>query len=201
MNWEPVLETVLAILAAYAVLLVCLAVYARRHPDVISLRDALRLGPDLLGLVRRLATDRSVPLRARVLLGLLAVYLVVPIDLVPDFLPVIGYADDVVVLAVVLRAAVRAAGPDALARHWRGSDAGLRAVRALAGVREPGIDGLGATDGADGRDGIHNIGGADRARRAHGAGRTDGTDGAGGTDEAEGTDGTDGTDAAGRNTA
>lgn len=159
MDWEPVLETVLAILAAYAVLLVCLAVYARRHPDVIPLRDALRLGPDILGLVRRLATDRSVPVRARVLLGLLAVYLVVPIDLVPDFLPVIGYADDVVVLAVVLRAAVRAAGSDALARHWQGSDAGLRAVRALAGVREPGTP---RPDGADGRDGTDGTDAAGR---------------------------------------
>ncbi|PPB47971.1 hypothetical protein C4K88_16020 [Arthrobacter pityocampae] len=165
MDWEPALETVLAISAAYAVLLVCLAVYARRHPDVISLRDALRLGPDLLGLVRRLATDRSVPLRARVLLGLLAVYLVVPIDLVPDFLPVIGYADDVVVLAVVLRAAVRAAGPEALAHHWRGSDPGLRAVRALAGVREAGADGLEATDGTDRADGIGGVDSADRADR------------------------------------
>ena len=150
MDWERVLEIVVAILAAYAFLLACLAVYAQRHPEVISLRDALRLGPDLLGLIRRLAADRSVPVWARVLLGLLAVYLVVPIDLVPDFLPVIGYADDVVVIAVTLRAVVRAAGPEALTRHWKGSDAGLRAVRALAGLRGPGAGG--ATDRADGTD-------------------------------------------------
>jgi len=149
MNWETALRGALALLAAYALLLGCLAVYARRHPDVISLRDALRLVPDLLGLVRRLAADRSVPVRARVMLGLLVAYLVLPIDLVPDFLPVIGYADDVVVIAVVLRAVVRAAGPDALARHWRGSDAGLRAVRALAGVSTPGAAG-GDADGDDG---------------------------------------------------
>ncbi|WP_434992426.1 YkvA family protein [Arthrobacter sp. Ld5] len=153
MNWEPVVETAVAILVAYAVLLVGLAVYARRHPEVLSLQDALRLGPDLLGLVRRLATDRSVPVRARVMLGLLAVYLVFPIDLVPDFLPVIGYADDVVVIAVTLRAVVRAAGPEALARHWRGSDAGLRVVRALAGLRDPGADGADGSGGADGTDG------------------------------------------------
>ncbi|MHA7239676.1 YkvA family protein [Arthrobacter sp. TMS1-12-1] len=158
MNWETVLHGAIALLAAYAFLLACLAVYARRHPDVIPLRDALRLGPDLLGLVRRLTADRSVPVRARVMLGLLVAYLVMPIDLVPDFLPVIGYADDVVVIAVVLRAVVRAAGPDALVRHWRGSDAGLRAVRALAGVggqRADGSDGgVGAGD-ADGDDGAH----------------------------------------------
>ncbi|MBG6225862.1 uncharacterized membrane protein YkvA (DUF1232 family) [Arthrobacter sp. CAN_A2] len=159
MSWEPVLEIVVAVLATYGVLLACLAIYARRHPDVISLRDALRLGPDLLGLIRRLAADRSVPMRARILLGLLAVYLVVPIDLVPDFLPVIGYADDVVVIAVTLRAVVRAAGPEALVRHWKGSDAGLRAVRALAGVRGPGADG---TDGADTDDGDDGADGAGR---------------------------------------
>ncbi|WP_247828073.1 YkvA family protein [Arthrobacter antioxidans] len=156
MDWAPVLEIAVGLLAAYAFLLACLAVYARRHPDVISLRDALRLGPDLVGLIRRLAADRSVPVRTRVLLGLLAVYLVVPIDLVPDFLPVIGYADDVVVIAVTLRAVVRTAGPEALVRHWKGSDVGLRAVRALAGVSEPGADetdGTGSDDGTDGADG------------------------------------------------
>lgn len=171
MGWEPVLHLVIAMLAAYGALLVCLATYARRHPDVISLQDALRLVPGLLGLVRRLSADRSVPVRARVLLGLLAVYLVIPIDLVPDFLPVIGYADDVVVIAMTLRAVVRAAGPEALVRHWRGSDAGLRAVRALAGVREPGAGeahdgaGGGTSDRADRNDGTDGDGGADDDRR------------------------------------
>ena len=97
---------------AYALFLACLAVYARRHPDVLSLTDALRLAPDILRLVRRLAADRALPRRSRLLLlGLLA-YLLLPIDLVPDVLPVVGYADDLVLIAVVLRAVVRSAGPE-----------------------------------------------------------------------------------------
>ena len=57
-----------------------------------------------------------------------------PVDLVPDFLPVIGYADDVVIVAVAIRAVVRSAGPDALARHWPGTPDGLRTLRRLAGL-------------------------------------------------------------------
>lgn len=59
--------------------------------------------------------------------GLLAV----PIDPVPDFIPVIGYADDAVIAAVVLRATVRAAGVEALRRHWPGTPEGLDAVLRL----------------------------------------------------------------------
>lgn len=140
MDRHAALSVVVALVLAYALFLACLAVYARRHPDVLSLTDALRLGPDILRLVRRLAADRALPRRSRLLLlGLLA-YLLLPIDLVPDVLPVVGYADDLVLIAVVLRAVVRSAGPDALRRHWPGSDGGLRLVRALAGLRDPGED-------------------------------------------------------------
>lgn len=137
MAWQVVLEIAVAVLVTYVLLLAALAIYAKRHPDVVSLADALRFGPDVLRLIRRLAADRAVPGRARMLLGGLAVYLVSPIDLVPDFLPVIGYADDIVLIAVVLRAVVRSAGPDPLERHWPGSDGGLGVVRALAGLGGP----------------------------------------------------------------
>ena len=70
----------------------------------------------------------------RLTLWVLAGYLLVPIDLVPDFLPVIGYADDAIVVAVALRRVVRAAGRDAVERHWRGDAAGLDVVRRLAGL-------------------------------------------------------------------
>jgi uncharacterized membrane protein YkvA (DUF1232 family) len=65
-----------------------------------------------------------------VLLG----YLLLPIDLVPDFIPVIGYADDAIVVALVLRFATRHAGADALGRHWPGTPQGLQALRALTGL-------------------------------------------------------------------
>ena len=83
---------------------------------------------------RGLATDPDVPRGVRVRMGLLVGYLLMPIDLVPDFVPVVGYADDAIVVVWALRSVVRAAGPDALDRHWSGTPAGLRAVKRLAGV-------------------------------------------------------------------
>jgi uncharacterized membrane protein YkvA (DUF1232 family) len=57
-----------------------------------------------------------------------------PIDLVPDFVPVVGYADDALLVAWALRSVVRTAGPEALERHWPGTPEGLDVVRRLARV-------------------------------------------------------------------
>lgn len=111
--------------------LLMLALLWRAKPDDLTLRDAVRLVPDLLRLLKRLAADRTLPRGVRVRLVLLLGYLAMPIDLVPDFIPVLGYADDVVVVAIVLRSVVRTAGPDALERHWPGTPEGLRVIRTL----------------------------------------------------------------------
>jgi uncharacterized membrane protein YkvA (DUF1232 family) len=84
--------------------------------------------------VRRLAADRSLPRGVRVRLWLLLAYLLSPVDLVPDVVPVLGYADDVVVVALALRSVVRRAGGDALAAAWPGGPAGLAVVQRLAGL-------------------------------------------------------------------
>jgi uncharacterized membrane protein YkvA (DUF1232 family) len=75
-----------------------------------------------------------VPVAARARLWLLLAYLAMPIDLVPDFVPVVGYADDALLVAWALRSVVRAAGPEALERHWPGTPEGLDVVRRLARV-------------------------------------------------------------------
>jgi uncharacterized membrane protein YkvA (DUF1232 family) len=62
----------------------------------------------------------------------LVAYLSVPIDLVPDFIPVIGQLDDVIVAALALRYALRAGGPDLLREHWPGPEESLAAVVRLA---------------------------------------------------------------------
>jgi uncharacterized membrane protein YkvA (DUF1232 family) len=97
--------------------------------DPASVRAAARLAPDTVRLVRRLATDRSVPRSARVAVWLLLGYLAVPIDLVPDFIPVIGVADDVILTALVLRHLVHRAGPAKLEEHWPGAPEGLTSLR------------------------------------------------------------------------
>jgi uncharacterized membrane protein YkvA (DUF1232 family) len=125
---------VAGVVVVYCVLCLLLWRHARRHPDTAGMRDALRLLPDLLRLIKQLAVDPTLPTGVRVRLGLLLLYLACPVDLIPDFIPVIGYADDAVIAALVLRSVVRRAGPDALDRHWPGSPAGLQLVHRLAGI-------------------------------------------------------------------
>jgi uncharacterized membrane protein YkvA (DUF1232 family) len=131
--------TAIEILVAVALgLLVCwlalLVVMWRLRPREGVTTEALRAVPDVVRLTHRLARDPSLPRTLRISLWLLLAYLISPIDLVPDFIPVIGYADDAVIVALVLRAVVRRAGRDAVTRHWPGSAIGLDAVERLAGI-------------------------------------------------------------------
>jgi uncharacterized membrane protein YkvA (DUF1232 family) len=130
--WTAALAVAGGLLLLWLVLLLLLW---RARPAELGAREALRLLPDLVRLVRRLAADRTLPGAVRVRLGLLLGYLLCPVDLVPDVIPVLGYADDVVVVAWALRSVVRRAGGEALARHWPGEPAGLAVVRRLAGLR------------------------------------------------------------------
>jgi uncharacterized membrane protein YkvA (DUF1232 family) len=98
------------------------------------LREALRLLPDLLRLLPRLAADPHLPRGVRVGLALLLAYLAFPLDLVPDFIPLLGYADDAIIVAAVLRWAVRRAGLDAVRRHWPGTDDGFTVLCHLTGL-------------------------------------------------------------------
>ena len=131
--WQMLVGVALAILVVWLLLIVFLW---KARPDELSVRAAARLLPDTLRLVRRLGADRSLPLSVRLPLWLLIGYLLLPIDLIPDFVPVLGYADDVVAVAVVLRSVVRRAGPEALTRHWPGTPDGLAVISRLAGIAE-----------------------------------------------------------------
>lgn len=99
------------------------------------LGEAARLMPDTLRLLRRLASDRSLPRGVRTRLWLLFAYLAMPLDLIPDFLPVIGYADDAIIVAAVLRSVVRRAGFDAVEQHWPGTPDGLAALSRATRLR------------------------------------------------------------------
>ncbi len=109
--------------------LVLVAVLWATSPDELRLRELLRLLPDVLRLVHRLAGDGTLPRGVRVRLWLLLGYLALPFDLVPDFVPVLGHADDAVVVVLVLRSVVRHAGAAAIDRHWPGTPDGLAALR------------------------------------------------------------------------
>ncbi len=85
-------------------------------------------------LLKRLAADADVPRGVRIRMALLLVYLALPIDLIPDFIPVLGYADDAILVALVLRSATVRAGPEVIAKHWPGTPDGLAALRQLCGA-------------------------------------------------------------------
>jgi uncharacterized membrane protein YkvA (DUF1232 family) len=128
---EVVTGVVIAVVAAWLLLLVGLVIV---RPRGSLLREAIRLLPDLLRLVTRLARDPELPRSVRWRLAGLLAYLALPVDLVPDFIPVLGYADDAIVVAWVLRSVVRRVGTDAVRARWPGTDDGFAALRRLTGI-------------------------------------------------------------------
>ena len=125
-----------ALVASWLLLIVGLLIVRPKGP---LLREAIRLLPDLLRLLTRLARDRDLPRAVRVRLGLLMAYLAIPFDLIPDFIPVVGYADDAIIVAAVLRSVVRRAGIEPVRRHWPGTAPGFAALCRLTGLPAPGV--------------------------------------------------------------
>lgn len=129
--WTVVAGFAVAVFVLWVVLVGALLV---ARPKGLGLRDAARLLPDVLRLLRRLAADRDLPRGVRVRIWLLLAYLAFPIDLIPDFLPVIGYADDAIVTLLVLRSVVRHAGASVIEDRWPGTPDGLITLQRLTGL-------------------------------------------------------------------
>ena len=137
MAWRVLLGLVAALVVAWAVLAVFLFI---AKPKGSLAKEVVRLLPDTVRLLRQLAADPTLPRGVRIRLWLAFAYLAFPIDPIPDFLPVIGYADDAIVVALVLRSVARRAGPGPVRRHWPGSDDGLAVlwrVARLPGASQP----------------------------------------------------------------
>jgi uncharacterized membrane protein YkvA (DUF1232 family) len=118
-----------ALVAAYALAIAALLLAGRRS----HARALAGFVPDCARLFKRLAGDPSVSRRHKTLLVLVAGYLATPIDLVPDFIPVVGQLDDAILVALALRSLVRAAGPEVVTAHWPGPPSSLAVVLRLAG--------------------------------------------------------------------
>ena len=115
---------------------------ARRPDDVISpggrtpvLRrlglEAVVAVPNLIRLVRDLLGDSRVPRRSKVALGAAIAYVVSPVDLIPEVIPVAGVADDLLVLCFAINHLVSVAGEEVVLEHWRGSRDVLDLVRSV----------------------------------------------------------------------
>ena len=126
--WQPLLIAVAAMLGAYAVFLLAL-VRAGRRSDAAALA---RFIPDCLVLFRRLLTDLRVPWPRKAALAAAIAYLATPFDLVPDFIPVAGQIDDILIVALALRGVLRGAGEYVVREHWPGPQQSLRVICQLA---------------------------------------------------------------------
>jgi uncharacterized membrane protein YkvA (DUF1232 family) len=126
-TWVVIL---LAVAAVYLVFVVALIVTGKR----IAARELALLLPNLLLLFKDLLRDPVVPTGPKIALGIAAVWIASPIDLLPEFLPVIGPLDDALVAALVLRYLVRRAGVEVVRRHWRGEPATLEIMLRAARV-------------------------------------------------------------------
>ena len=124
-----------AILGVVVLWLVLIVVLWVLRPRAVGAGDVVRTVPDLLRLTRDLLLDPSAPRGVRVALVVLLGWLVNPIDLIPDFIPVLGPLDDVIVAVVILRYVRRRLGADEMRRRWRGTPEGWALVERLLGGR------------------------------------------------------------------
>jgi uncharacterized membrane protein YkvA (DUF1232 family) len=131
-GWAVALVVVALVYVAVVVILVVAG-------HVLLARELAVLVPNLVRLFAGLLRDRRVPLYAKAVLAIAALWLASPIDLIPDFIPIAGQLDDVIVAAVALRIVVGAAGVDVVREHWRGDPPTLeRLMRWLRVARRDG---------------------------------------------------------------
>lgn len=123
---------VLLMIGIIAVAVIAAALSIRRSRD--ALLQLVRLVPTCLALFRDIMRDPEVPRRAKIAPALVVVYLAIPIDLIPDFLPGIGHLDDALIVAWALRHLVAAAGRERVAVHWKGDPDTLDRILRLARV-------------------------------------------------------------------
>lgn len=96
--------------------------------------DAVFMMPNIVKLVGRLLKDPRVPRRAKITLGLAAAYVASPVDLIPEIVPVIGWADDIIILMFALDSLIERAGEEVVQEHWDGPGDLLSLVRDVVGL-------------------------------------------------------------------
>jgi uncharacterized membrane protein YkvA (DUF1232 family) len=127
MGW--VLYSLLGVLVLYAAVVAAFFVAGRRE----DARAIAGLVPDCVVLFSRLLRDPRLPRREKLLVAALLPYLLSPIDLIPDFIPVAGQLDDAVIVALVLGRVVRSR-PELVEEHWPGPRRTLDWLEGFYGV-------------------------------------------------------------------
>ena len=126
--WYWLLVSAAVTLVIYAVFVAVLIMAGRKE----TARAIARFVPDCIVLFRRLLADPRVPRRKKLLLAALIPYLLLPFDLVPDFIPIAGYVDDAIIVAFVLRHVLRGSDRELIEQHWPGPPESLRLILRLA---------------------------------------------------------------------
>lgn len=93
--------------------------------------DAIYMLPNLIKLLSRLLRDDRVPRRSKLVIGASLAYLVSPVDLIPEFIPVIGFADDLLLVSYAINHLISVAGEDVVLEHWDGPRDMLELVRSV----------------------------------------------------------------------
>lgn len=130
---HPLLIALIAAAGAWVALIAILALMGRRT----AARELATLVPTLARFFADLLRDPRVPRRAKILLGIGALWIASPIDLIPEFIPILGPLDDAVVAALVLRYVLRRTDQRVLVEHWHGGETTLRVLLHVAGRPGP----------------------------------------------------------------
>ena len=128
---DPIISVIVGLVGVWAVLVAILWLV---RPRDVALSELAAFVPDLVRLVRRLVTDRTIERRVRLALVFLLAWLISPIDLIPEFIPVLGPLDDVIVAVLILRFVRRRLGLTAFRERWTGSDVGFGLLVRLVGA-------------------------------------------------------------------
>jgi uncharacterized membrane protein YkvA (DUF1232 family) len=124
----PLWASILLVVIAIWILVVVVLVVVGRF---VLARELALLLPNLIRLFGGLLRDARVPLRAKVVLAVATVWLASPIDLIPEFIPIVGSVDDAVVAALALRFVLRTTDGAVVREHWRGDPATLERLLRL----------------------------------------------------------------------
>jgi uncharacterized membrane protein YkvA (DUF1232 family) len=130
-TWAWIGISVGVLVLIYAVFVVGLYLAGRRTEAAALARFI----PDCLILFMRLLGDPRISRWRKLLLGAMLLYLAMPLDLVPDFIPIAGQLDDVILVALVLRTIVHGAGEGIIREHWPGPPEPLSLVLRVASGR------------------------------------------------------------------